>query len=157
MDTSTCTRPPTAVDVVCRVWIGGLRWGPATAAGVVLCWGLWWWGAGVVAGQFDVFDLVGVMGGVLLVTFIAVTVGLLVGLLAGLVAGLLLAAARPLGSAAPWLVWVATLVGLALTCWSFTGPDLKATLVLTVPVCVLSAWPVLHTLRKALRPTTARR
>ncbi len=157
MDTTTPARPPTTVDVVCRVWLGGLRWGPATAAGVVLCWGLWWWADGVVTGHFDVVDLVGVMGGVLLVTFIAVTVGLLVGLVAGLLAGLLLAAARPLGAAAPWLVWVATLAGLALTCRSFTGPHLEPTLVLTVPVCVLSAWPVLHTLRRALRPTTAPR
>jgi hypothetical protein len=157
MDMSTTTRQPTGIDVVCRVWLGGLAWGPATAAAVVLSWGLWWWGVGVVTGRFDVADLVGVTSGVLVVSFIAVPIGLLVGLVAGLVAGLLLAAARPLGSAAPWLVWVTTLAGLALTCRSFTGPDLEATLVLTVPVCVLSAWPVLHTLRKALRPTTARR
>lgn len=157
MDTATPTRPPTALGVVCRVWLGGVRWGPATAAAVVLTWGLWWWVVGVVEGQFDVLDLVGVLGGVLLVSFVAVTVGLLVGLVAGLAAGLLLAAARPLGTAAPWLVWVATLAGLALTCWSVTGPDVEGTLTLTVPVCALSAWPVLHTLRRALRPTTAPR
>jgi hypothetical protein len=153
MDTPTTTRPPTGTDVICRVWLGGLCWGPVTAAGVVLGWMV----SGAVLDGVSVADLDEGVAMLLILMVIAVPIGLLTGLVAGLLAGLLLVAVRPLGDVAPWLVCAVTLVGLALACSAFTGPGNEFTFVLAVPVCLLSAWPVLHTLRKALRPTTARR